>query len=222
MVEGGIGSLRVGTFQSAGARLLPELMRRFRADWPNIQVVLIESASDPELLSSVERGDLDLSFVMPPLPEGPYAVAELMADPWVLLVPAGSHLAARAEPVSLREAATLPLIGSRLCRSRDQVHAHFAARGLQPNYVFHSDENNTVHGMVAAGAGVALIPKLAHDPNDERVVALELGPKVPSRQIGLAWHRDRYRSPAAAAFVELAQQFCGELALDVRPLVAAG
>ena len=220
-VEGGAGSLRVGTFQSAGARLLPELMRRFRADWPDIQVLLIESATDDELLASVERGDLDLSFVMPPLPEGPYAVTELMTDPWMLLVPADSPLADREEPVSLREAAELPLIGARLCRSREQVHGHFQTRGLAPTYVFHSDENNTVHGLVAAGAGVGLMPKLAIDPNDARVVAVELGPKVPARRIGLAWHRDRYRSPAAIAFVELAQSVCAELELDERAPAAA-
>jgi DNA-binding transcriptional LysR family regulator len=96
------------------------------------------------------------------------------------------------------------------------VHAIFATRALEPNYVFHSDENNTVHGLVAAGAGIGLIPRLAFDPNDDRVAALELGPKVPPRQIGLAWHRDRYRSPAAVAFVELAQEVCAELALDGR------
>src|SRR5262249_54500524 len=100
MIEGGGGTLRVGTFQSAGARILPELVRRFREEWPNVRVRLIESASDPELLASVERGDLDLSFVMPPLPEGPFAMTELMRDPWMLLVPADSDLALRGEPVS--------------------------------------------------------------------------------------------------------------------------
>jgi DNA-binding transcriptional LysR family regulator len=220
VIEGGAGALRVGTFQSVGSRLLPDLIRRFRDDWPDIQVVLIESASDSELLESVERGDLDLSFVMPPLPEGPYSVAELMADPWVLLVPVDSPLSERDCPIPLREAAELPLIGSRTCRSREQVHAIFAARALEPNYVFHSDENNTVHGLVAAGAGIGLIPKLAFDPKDDRVVALELGPKVPPRQIGIAWHRDRYRSPAAVAFVELAQELCVELAHESQADVA--
>jgi DNA-binding transcriptional LysR family regulator len=221
MVDSGGGSLRVGTFQSAGARILPELVRRFKHDWPNVQVRLIESASDSELLASVERGDLDLSFVMPPLPEGPFAMAELMRDPWMLLVPADSELAARREPVSLREAAELPLIGSRLCRSREQVGAHFRARGLDPGYVFQSDENTTVHGLVAAGAGVAVTPRLAVDPSDDRVVALELGPRVPPRVIALAWHRDRYRSPAAEAFVELAQAVCAELDPTALPAAAA-
>ncbi len=221
MVDGGGGSLRVGTFQSAGARILPELIRRFRAEWPNVQVRLIESVSDPELLASVERGDLDLSFVMPPLPEGPFTMTELMRDPWMLLVPADSALASRHEPVSLREASELPLIGSRLCRSREQVNAHFRARGLEPGYVFQSDENTTVHGLVAAGAGIALTPRLAVDPGDDRVVALELGPRVPPRVIALAWHRDRFRSPAAVAFVELAREVCAELDTTAASAAAA-
>jgi DNA-binding transcriptional LysR family regulator len=221
MIEGGAGSLRVGAFQSAGSRILPELVRRFRADWPRVTVQLMESASDNELLVCVERGDLDLSFVMPPLPDGPFTAVELMRDPWALLVPTDSPLATRREPPSLREVADLPLIGARLCRSREQMHAHFRARGLEPNYVFHSDENNTVHGLVAAGAGIGLIPRLAVDEKDERVLALDLGPKVPPRVIALAWHRDRYRSPAAEVFVELARGLCAELEQAPRTGVAA-
>jgi DNA-binding transcriptional LysR family regulator len=221
MLEAGAGSLRVGAFQSAGSRILPELVRRFRADWPQVSVQLTESASDDELLVDVERGDLDLSFVMPPLPDGPFELVELMRDPWVLLVPSESPLARRLEAPSLREVAGLPLIGARLCRSQKHIHAHFRARGLAPNYVFHSDENNTVHGLVAAGAGIGLIPKLAVDPNDARVVALELGRKVPPRVIAIAWHRDRYRSRAAELFVELASEVCAGLELEPHPSVAA-
>jgi DNA-binding transcriptional LysR family regulator len=221
MLEGAAGRLRVGTFQSVGARIVPNLLRRFGADWPGVEVQLVESASDPELLSYVERGELDLTFAMPPLPEGPFAMVELMRDPWVLLVPRDSPLAAQRDPLPLPEVAKLPLIAPRLCASLEQIHAHFRARGLEPNYVHHLDENNIVHGMVAAGAGIALIPKLAVDPNDERVVVLELGPRVPPRVIAIAWHRDRYRLPAAEAFVELARELCGELASSIEPVVAA-
>jgi DNA-binding transcriptional LysR family regulator len=221
MIEGGAGSLRVGAFQSAGARILPELVRRFRAQWPLVAVQLTESVTDSELLVCVERGDLDLSFVMPPLPDGPFEMVELIRDPWVLLVPADSPLAARPKPPSLREVASLPLIGARLCRSLEQIHAHFRARGLEPTYAFHSDENNTVHGLVAAGAGIGLIPRLAVDPNDERVVAVELEPNVPPRLIALAWHRDRYRSHAAHVFVELANDVCADLESTPRPAIAA-
>jgi DNA-binding transcriptional LysR family regulator len=221
MLEGAAGKLRVGTFQSVGARIVPNVLRRFGAAWPGVEVQLVESASDPELLSYVERGELDLTFAMPPLPEGPFAMVELMRDPWVLLVPRDSPLAARRDPLPLPEVAKLPLIAPRLCASLEQIHAHFRARGLEPNYVHHLDENNIVHGMVAAGAGIALIPKLAVDPNDERVVVLELGPRVPPRVIAIAWHRDRYRLPAAEAFVELARELCGDLESSIEPIVAA-
>ncbi len=59
--------LRVGTFQSVGARVLPAVMRRFTAEWPDVDVELTESSSDEELLRLVERGALDLAFAMPPL-----------------------------------------------------------------------------------------------------------------------------------------------------------
>lgn len=222
LVDGGAGRLRVGTFQSAGARIVPPLLRGFGAEWPGVEVQLEESASDDVLLDAVERGDLDLSFVMPPLRDGPFEMVELMRDPWVLLVPKDSPLATRSDPLTLREVSELPLIAPRLCASLGQIHAHFRTRGLEPNYTYHLDENNIVHGMVAAGAGVALIPELAVDPNDERVTVIQLGPRVPPRVIALAWHRDRYRLPAAEAFVELARELCVELEQSVEPVAALG
>ncbi len=83
--------------------------------------------------------------------------------------------------------------------------------GADPKVVFRSDDNGTVQGLVAAGMGVAFVPLLTVEPNDDRVAVLELVPSAPPREIGIAWHRDRYRSPAAAAFVETAQLVCSGL-----------
>ena len=44
--DGAAGRLRVGIYQSVGERVLPELMRRFRASWPRVEIRLSESASD--------------------------------------------------------------------------------------------------------------------------------------------------------------------------------
>src|SRR5579871_1871935 len=60
---GEAGSLHVGIFQSVGAKILPEVMRRFKQSWPQVDVELIESHSDRELADLVERGVLDVSFV---------------------------------------------------------------------------------------------------------------------------------------------------------------
>src|SRR6266550_5187129 len=56
---GEAGTLRVGVFQRVGQRILPEVMRRFIAAWPKVDVALTESADDTKLLELVERGGLD-------------------------------------------------------------------------------------------------------------------------------------------------------------------
>jgi DNA-binding transcriptional LysR family regulator len=212
MVGGALGTLRVGTYQSVGEQILPRLVSGFRDSHPDVEISLVESESDDELLAAVERGELDLAFSLLPLPDGPFASVELMRDPWMLLAPSDSELAQRGRPVSLREAARLPLIGARLHRCRMHVDAHFGARGLEPTYVFRTDENGTVHGLVAAGIGIGIVTRLAVDANDQRVAALPLGPKLAPRVIALAWHRDRYRPPATDAFIERAREVCAELA----------
>jgi molybdate transport repressor ModE-like protein len=206
--DGEAGTLRVGIYQSIGQRILPELMRRYAAAWPLVEVTLTESASDEELLQLVERGELDLTFADLPLIEGPFEFVELLRDPWLLVVPADSPLADRATPPPLREIAQLDLIGFRQCRSMTQIEA---ALRRPIEFVFRSDHNGTVQGLVGAGVGAALLPSLAVDPNDEATRQIELGPNVPPRLIAVAWHRDRYRSPAANAFTELAAEVCAEL-----------
>jgi DNA-binding transcriptional LysR family regulator len=206
--DGELGTLRIGTFQSVGAKVLPTLLARFGAAWPRVEVGLRESATDDDLLESVRGGELDLAFAMLPLPEGPYETVELLSDPYVLVVSCDSPL---VEAPALDELAELPLVGARLCRSLPLVERHLHAAGVQPRFVFQSDDNGTVQGMVAAGVGAALVPLLTVDTTDPRVRVLDLGGAVPSRRIVLAWHRDRYRSPAARAFAEAAQVLCSEL-----------
>jgi DNA-binding transcriptional LysR family regulator len=203
---GDAGPLRIGTYQSVGAKVLPGLLREFTAEWPKVEVTLRESADDAELIQQVERGELDLSFVVLPLGPGPYETVELMRDPYVLVVPAGSELAADGRVPRLRDILEHPLIGFRTCRTTRQVEDRLRQAGSEPRIVFRSDDNGTVQGLVAAGVGLAIVPRLTVDPMDESVEVLDLGDRVPPRLIGIAWHRDRRRTPAAEAFVELARR----------------
>jgi DNA-binding transcriptional LysR family regulator len=204
--DGEAGTLRVGVFQSVGQRILPELMRRFVQQWPRVKITLAEWSNDTELLSLVERGELDLTFCDLPLTDGPFESAELLRDAYVLVVPADSDL----DQPSLRDIAEMDVIGHKYCRTLPRVEGAFR----QPlNYVFQSDHNQTVQALVAAGVGVALVPRLTVDEHDETTRLIEL-PKIPPRMLAVAWHRDRYRNAAARAFVETAQSVCAELELE--------
>jgi DNA-binding transcriptional LysR family regulator len=214
--DGSAGPLHVGTYQSVGARVLPEVMRRFSSAHPHVDVQLAES-EDSVLLRQVEAGDLDLTFIQLPLPDGPFEGLELLRDPHMLVVRAGSPLAS-GPPPSLRELSDLPLISYRTCTSSHQVEAQLRMRGTLPEVVFRSDDNGTMQGMVAAGVGVALMPALAVDFGDPRTVAIDMSGKLPPRLIGIAWHRDRVHTAVARNFVDLAAEVCAEIA--ARPVAA--
>jgi molybdate transport repressor ModE-like protein len=203
---GDAGPLHVGTYQSVGARILPTLLLEFAAAWPKVEVTLRESADDRELVELVERGELDLSFVVLPLDPGPYETVELMRDPYVLVVPSGSPLASRERPPSLRELVDHPLISYRTCRTTQRVEERLRQAGRDPQIVFRSDDNGTLQALVAAGIGIAIVPRLTVDEGDEAIEVVELGDRVPPRLLGIAWHRDRRQTRAAQAFVELAQR----------------
>jgi molybdate transport repressor ModE-like protein len=219
LAEGQSGHLRIGTFQSVGAKVLPEVMRRFLDRWPLVDLELTESTSDDDLLRLVERGELDLAFAMLPTLEGPFEIEELLRDPYVLLVPA-DHDLARLDRASLVELGELTLIANRACRSTALAEGELVQRGVSVDVAFRSDDNGTVQGLVGAGFGAALVPLLTVDPNDDRVRVLELEPVIPSRRIALAWHRDRHRSPATRAFVELAREVCAEVESSLAAVAA--
>ena len=205
---GDSGPLRIGTYQSVGARVLPTLLNEFRAEWPKIDIGLVESHDDRELLELVERGDVDVTFCVFPLEPGPFESVELMRDPYVLVVPADSPFVKRGKTPTLREILDQPLISYRTCRTTQRVEERLRLAGRDPDVVFRSDDNGTVQALVASGVGVALVPRLTVDPADESIAVVELGDRVPPRIIGVAWRSDRQLTPAARMFIEVAQTVC--------------
>jgi DNA-binding transcriptional LysR family regulator len=195
--EGEIGVLSIGTFQSAGSRLLPPIMRRFVAQWPEIDVTLVE-LEDEEVGPAIERGVIDVGFVQLPVGDAPFETIELMRDEHVLVTPKHSPLAQKKP--TLREIAREPLVGF---REPHTIIDAFRAAGVNPEWRFRSNDNPTVQALVAAGIGIAVMPRLTVDERDPRVEIVDL-PAVPPRIIALARHRDRYASPAMRAFIETA------------------
>ena len=203
LAEGAAGPLRVGIYQSVGARILPALLRRFREEYPRVEVSIREETDAADLLRLLEHGELDLTFADLPLPEGPFETEEVLSDPYVLLVPAKSELAKRESAPPLRELAGVPLV---TWRQLGQPEIYLRGRVPDLNIVFRSDDNGTLMGLVAEGLGLAIVPLLVVNPRNPAFTALSYGNRIPPRHLAGVWHRDRYRSQAAKAFAELARE----------------
>ncbi|HEY4331802.1 MAG TPA: LysR family transcriptional regulator [Ilumatobacteraceae bacterium] len=224
LTAGDTGALRVGTFQSASARLLPPTLARFREDWPRITVELRNERPGTMLDELVRAGQLDLAFSETGIYAAPLAFSELIEDPYVVMLPPDSPLAERddVELASLDGARLISGSYDDSCETR--VFDAIARAGIRPQVVFRSDDNLTTQRMVACGLGIAIVPLLAVElfVPDAAVTVMPLARRDRlTRRIGLVWHQDRDRSRAAIAFAETAHAAAERIGLPDIPVVTS-
>jgi DNA-binding transcriptional LysR family regulator len=211
LASGEQGELRVGTPPSVGTKVLPRLLKTFRAEWPGIQIALRESQDSADLIHAVETGDSDVTFIdIGPYETGPLEVHPLLDDPMVFLAPAGSPEAGQ-RVVSLADIAQLPMIGTRNVGCRQIIDDAFRQASLSPTYVFRSDDHPTIHGLIGSGLAYAVLPLLTVNESDPHVAVIPIRPEPPPRRLGIAWHPERRPPLALLPFVEAATEICRDL-----------
>ena len=199
VVEQGAVTLRVGTFPTAGAQLLPPAVRQLRQS--GVQVSLVEGEL-PTLLARLRSRDLHVALVFSQPGDqlnlgGEFTVCPLLTDPLLLVLPIDHPLAHQAfvRLDALRESQWI--MGTTDWDPCDRLLSWACGRaGFEPVHGMRSDDYGVIQGFVAAGIGVALAPLLALDnPRPDIVVRPIDGPRV-ARQISVAMLR---KTTAASA-----------------------
>lgn len=197
LAAGEAGTVALGTFQSASMRLLPDALARLRATHPAVEVRLDE-APYAELPGRLAAGRTDLALARRPI-AGPFETLELLVDPFFFIAASDGPYARERLP-SLAELARLPLISWQ--RAPYAIEDLLRNHGHDPWVALRSDDCVTVQGLVAAGLGVALLPRLGLQLPDPRLALLDAGHHLPPRRVALAWHRDREPTASARALIE--------------------
>jgi DNA-binding transcriptional LysR family regulator len=195
--------LRVGVFPSLARTLLPRILRELAARRPGLRVELVESTSDAALLELVERGEADAAFGELPLPEGMFESRTVLSEPCALLVPASSEWAKSTEPPTVKELSCMPLIAHEGARSAAALERWFTTQGVAPQAVRSAANESTLRAFVAAGLGAAIVCRVAVEPWDQRIVAIDLDGVVPQRQIALYWRGGRRHGRAHETFCDI-------------------
>ncbi|SDZ07028.1 ModE molybdate transport repressor domain-containing protein [Saccharopolyspora shandongensis] len=202
--RGAAGILRVGCFESVGSSLLAPILAKLRDVLPKAQVVLTELPDDGDLLQLVESDQLDLTFVVFPMPDGPFATETLIEDPYVLAVSKQSPLAREDGPVNLDDYPDLPLMSYAHLRTPHTLEARSGRPGYRSRVVFRSNHNATLLDLAAHGYAAAVVSQLAVLPERADVHARRLSGIHP-RVIGVGWHSRRTLSVMAQAFIDAAK-----------------
>ncbi|WP_305806000.1 DNA-binding transcriptional regulator OxyR [Stenotrophomonas sp. YIM B06876] len=195
------GTVRLGIFPTLGPYLLPHVISRIRARFPQLELLLVEEKSDV-LLAQLRNGQLDATVLALPLHDDQLHTEFLFEEPFVLAVPEGHPLAQRSS-VHLNELADqrLLLLQDGHCL-RDQALDVCHLAGALEKSEFQATSLETLRQMVAANVGITLLPLLAVKPPVARSENIHLlgfdGAPRPSRRIALVWRR----SSAMNGFLE--------------------
>jgi DNA-binding transcriptional LysR family regulator len=210
------GRLRIASFPTAGATLLPLAINSFRVAHPGVEVTLAEGEPD-EIAPRLRAGEFDLALLFEFEGVGERLGTgmrrfELIEDPLHLALPATHPLARRRRLrlEDLRDEAWVQTSANSPC-ARHVVRSCHAA-GFEPRVAFESDDYQTVQGLVAAGVGVALIPQLALSAvrSDIRIRALD--PSSPVRKALAATRRGAPVTPALATMLDTVREASRSLA----------
>ena len=219
------GRLRLASFPSAGATIMPEAIARFRERHPAVELTLEPAEPEPSI-ARLRAGEADVVIDItagfrPPRDDGVERL-HLLDDPMYVALPAG-HPLARKRDLELEELADeswiLGTTGS--CPDASIFLRSCQLAGFEPRVTFNSDDYFAIQGFVAAGIGVSLIPDLALITVRDDIVVRSLGSRPPVRVIWAATLRDSYRSPAKQAMLDILAEVAAEFSQSRRKLALA-
>lgn len=200
-----VGELSIGAFPTAARGMLPPALRALDESQPQLHVWLREMEPH-EAVPLVERGRYDMAIVQDwfnvplAIPEG-LAKAPILDDQADIALPAGHPLASR-DRVDLDELSGEPWISQSpgaICR--DWLIHTLRSRGFEPHLAHMADEYATQLALVAAGLGIAVLPRLGRCDVPSGVTIVQVTPAL-TRHVYAIWRQEAARRPAIRVTVD--------------------
>ncbi|KFI08898.1 LysR family transcriptional regulator [Massilia sp. BSC265] len=210
VAEGRAGRLILAFVSTADYSVLPAILQRYRAAFPDVQLVLREATSDVQAEELLD-GRIDAGFVIPPLP-GPAGTTldyiKVLEEPLILCAPAGLDALRKKGPVRLRDLPPLPLVifpRAAAPALHDAILSCFRAAGVTPVIGQEALQMQTIVSLVSGGMGLALVPQSVSNLMRAGVEYRALADPTPLTELGAAWRRDN-ASPVLRGFLDLIEK----------------
>ena len=191
------GSLRLGAFPTLAPYFLPHAVPALQAALPRLELLLVEEKSDV-LLAQLREGRIDAALLALPVHDEQLHMEPLFDEPFWLATYHDGPLSSKTE-VRMDELAQydLLLLEDGHCL-REQALDVCRLSGAKERPGFRATSLETLRQMVAAGAGITLLPALAVRPpvsQPEQLKLLSFKGEAPTRSIALIWRRSSALTP---------------------------
>src|SRR4051812_31292030 len=203
--RGQVGRLAVGFVGSAMYSFVPELLRAFHEQSPDIGLRLHELGTS-EQLRQLEDGRLDVGFVRVPRQHPELRLETVLEEPVIAALPDLHPFAARAQ-LTLEDLRGQPLV--LLTRTgapglRAALQGAIERLGGDEAITQEVSEMQTLIGLVAAGVGISIVPESVRALQRQGVSYRYLNGDSPAVRLEMAW-RAADESPVLAAFLAMAR-----------------
>jgi DNA-binding transcriptional LysR family regulator len=151
----------IGFVASTLYESLPELIRRFRLTNNDVEVALLEMTTI-EQLTALKDGRIDVGFGRLRFDDEAITRVVIREEAIIAALPQGHPMATRSEPLTLQDLADESLIvypSAPRPSYADQVLSFYRDNGIEPRVAFEARELQTALGLVAAAAGISLVPR---------------------------------------------------------------
>lgn len=199
------GQVTVACVPSVAQHVLPGIAKAFAQQQPHVRLRVIDDSAH-RVLASVVSGEADfgLNFTGAQDPDVDFEM--LGQDDYALVLPHGHPLASRAS-VAWADLADQKMVAvSRQSANRLLVDHALAALPRRPLWFYETEHVAGALGLVAAGLGLAALPRLSVPPRHESLRAIPLVDPVVSRVVGLITRRGRTLSHTASQLCGLVRQ----------------
>jgi DNA-binding transcriptional LysR family regulator len=204
--EGVVGTVRIAGFATGLAELVAPAAVALRASHPRLALIAAEQEA-PECFVALARGDVDIAISMasrqaPAAEDARFHRRPLTTDTLDAVLPSGHPLAAEQE-LELAALAGETFVGPPDGSScHDVTITGCAAAGFAPAFTHRTLDFHTTMALVAAGLGVALVPRLGQAVVPPGAVVRPLRAPAPARHVFAATRAGAERRPAVAAVLE--------------------
>jgi LysR family transcriptional regulator, hydrogen peroxide-inducible genes activator len=196
------GRLKVAMIPTVGPYVLPKVAPAVHKQMPGLDLLLFEYQTAP-MLEKIRSGDIDVGVLALPVEDDALASRKLYDEAFNVALPEHHRLARQASVrIADLEDESLLLLEEGHCL-RDQALEVCGRIGIHERQDFRATSLETLRQMVAAGAGVTLMPELASGGaygGARGVVIRPLVRPTPHRQIGAVWRKSSARLAAIQAF----------------------
>lgn len=209
--QGEVGVLRIGAVSPATFEILPLALQRFVETSPDVEVQL-QITDTPQQVDALRAKQLDIGLLRPWVDNDEIRTVELYDERMLAAVPSRHPLADRAS-VPVRELREEPFISYRRQRAdgyNRMIEDICQAAGFVPDIQRELDEIYTIVAMVAAGLGVALLPRPVRNLRIPGVVYLGLEDEQAHAPLCLGWVQGRL-SQLASNFAGIAKNVAADL-----------